>query len=63
MPFIKQLSLYLQGYLPDEELQLYAVQQSRRNSQNNWRDAEMGMHESHGRGIYGHLPGRNNSQM
>lgn len=51
--------------MPDEDIQLYAVQQSRRNSQN-WRDPEMGSQDPHGRpggGIYDHLPRRNNSQM
>ncbi|ODM95932.1 Chitin synthase 6 [Orchesella cincta] len=50
-----------QGYMPDEELQLYSVQQSRRNSQN-WRDPEAGGIPD-ARGIYDHLPRRNNSQM
>ncbi len=50
--------------MPDEELQLYAVQQSRRNSQN-WRDPEAGIMDPQprGGGIYDHLPRRNNSQM
>lgn len=50
--------------MPDEDIQLYAVQQSRRNSQH-YRDPEAGMLDAHARGggIYDHLPRRNNSQM
>jgi chitin synthase len=53
-----------QGFINDDEIQLYNVHPNRRNSRD-WRDPDiMGQADSSLRGSYDHLPNRrNNSQM